>query len=117
MPPDTEITALPSHNPLHDTLFWVTNANVGAFGFDNDIVAVPVHELLSVAVIVYIVPAHKPAKFPLVGCVGPAGNMLNTYGAVPPDTTFADAVPSQPGTQVGDVPAVVFTTMAPGCVI
>jgi hypothetical protein len=55
-----------------------------------DTVVVPVHVLPSVAVIVYTVLAHKPVKFPFVGCNGPIGNILNVYpGAgndgVPPE--------------------------------
>ncbi len=78
-----------------------------------EIVVVPVHKFPSVPVIVYIVFAHKPAKFPLVGCVGPAGNILKVYAGkglagVPPEP-LTETEPSQTPPQLALLLVIIFT--------
>lgn len=73
-------------------------------------VVCPVQPFTSVALMVYVVPAHKFEAAPVVGLIVPEGNMLY----VKPACGFGVAVPSQPGTQLGVVVLAKVTEGEPG---
>jgi hypothetical protein len=73
--------------------------------------------LASVTVIVYVIPIrtqpeHKALAAPVTGSIVPLGAM--EY--IPPAIAVTIAVPSQPGTQLGSVLAVILITGEPGVV-
>jgi hypothetical protein len=68
--------AVPSHTPKQLTGVCAVTVIIGEFGVDKLIVVVPVQLLPSVAVIVYVIPAHNVVKLPLLGCNGPIGNIV-----------------------------------------
>jgi hypothetical protein len=78
----------------------------GEFGVTNCTVVTPVHPFTSVTVIVYIVPEHNALAAPVAGLIVPLGAMVY----VPPAIAVTVAVPSQPGTQLGSVLAVILIT-------
>ena len=94
MPPPPATNAVPLQSPKHNGFTTLLTDAVTCVGSVKLIVVVPVQLFPSVAVIVYIVVAHKPVKLPFVGCNGPDGNILNVYpgagtaGVPPPPVTL-----------------------------
>jgi hypothetical protein len=78
----------------------------GEFGAINNTVVAPVHPFTSVAVIVYVIPAHKLLAAPVAALIVPLGKIVYTLPAI----AVTLAVPSQPGTQLGFVLAVILIT-------
>jgi hypothetical protein len=92
---------------VDDTMF--TGVGTGAVKFT---VVCPVQPFTSVAVMVYVTPAHKLLAAPVLALIVAAGEILY----VNPACGFGVAVPSQPGTQLGVVVLASVTTGEPGVV-
>ena len=78
----------------------------GDAGVVNNTVVLPVHPLASVTVIVYVIPEHNALALPVAALIVPLGKIVYT----PPAIAVTLAVPSQPGTQLGFVLAVILIT-------
>ena len=70
---------------------------VGLAGVFNKIVVVAEHPFAVVAVMVYVIPAHKLLLTPVLLLIVPEGAIVYTA----PGMTVGVAVPLQPGTQLG----------------
>jgi hypothetical protein len=101
-PPTTaDDVAPPSQPGTHDGGVVEVIFTVGEAGTVNNTVDVAVQPLALVTVTVYVVPAHKVVALPLLALIVPvAGAILYTFVPTPP-AAVNEAVPSQPGLQVG----------------